>query len=128
MAFWVVFWVVLWVVLWSLWVVALSGYSNLKVVHIPRHNFQILLFVLFSQIDIHQNTHHVTHLVRNVLHQLLGILYTAHFAIVLYAYIKDTALCIGKTTNPFLVFVVPRFFDFYVLRFGFHHIVIHCIS
>ena len=55
-------------------------------------------------------------------------MHTAHFTIVLYTHIKDTALCIGKATNPFLVFIAPRFFEFYVLRFGFHHIVIHCIS
>ena len=93
-----------------------------------RHNLQILFFVLFFQIDFHQNAHHVTHLVRNVLHQLLGFLYTAHFAIVAQTDIQRTALCIGKATNPFLLFVAPRFFEFYVLRFGFHHIVIHCIS
>ena len=33
-------------------------------------------------------------------------------------YIKDTALCIGKATNPFLVFVTPGFFEFYVLKLG----------
>ena len=49
-------------------------------------------------------------------------------AIILYAYIKDTALCIGKATNPFLVFVAPRFFEFYILGFGNHHIIIHYIS
>ena len=30
------FWVVFWVVFWSLWVVALSGYSNLKVVQLKQ--------------------------------------------------------------------------------------------
>ncbi len=59
-------------------------------------------------------------------HQLLGILHTAHLAIILYTHIKDTTLCIGKATNPFLVFVTPRFFEFYVLKFCWHHILSKC--
>ena len=55
-------------------------------------------------------------------------MHTAHFTIITQTDIQRTTLCIGKTTNPFLVFIAPRFFEFYVLRFGFHHIVIHCIS
>ena len=36
MVFCMVFWVVFWVVFCPFWVVALSGYSNLKVVQIPE--------------------------------------------------------------------------------------------
>ena len=55
-------------------------------------------------------------------------MHTAHITIILYAHIKDTALCIGKATNPFLVFVAPRFFELYVLGFDVHYLFIHCIS
>ena len=92
------------------------------------HNLQILLSVFLFQINIHQDAHHVAHLVRNVLHQLLGILYTAHFAIVLYTHIKGAALCIGKTAYPFLVFVAPRFFELYVLGFGIHVFLLNDIA
>ena len=36
MSFWVVFCMVFWVVFYPFWVVALSGYSNLNVAHIPE--------------------------------------------------------------------------------------------
>ena len=54
-------------------------------------------------------------------------MHTAHITIILYAHIKDTALCIGKGTNPFLVFIAPRFFELYVLGFSIHHIITHYI-
>ena len=59
-----------------------------------RHNLQILPFVLFPQIDFHQDTHHIAYLIRDVLHQLLGFLYTAHFAIIAQTDIQRTALCV----------------------------------
>jgi len=43
-----------------------------------------------------------------------------------HAYRYTTAtLRIGKATNPFLVFVAPKFFEFYVLGFGIHHLIHH---
>ena len=69
------------------------------------------------QIHLSNNAKCSDNLVGNVLHQPFAVGHAHHFMVVIHTNIYSTALCVGKTTDPFEVFVAPRLLILYVLIF-----------
>ena len=72
--------------------------------------FDYIATVLMKQIYFRNNSENIAYFIRNILQQLFGICDTDIFAVVVLSDEKSSALRVGKTADPFDVFIAPRLF------------------
>ena len=80
-------------------------------------DLNILPVSLCEPIDINNDAHSISYLVRNVFHQLFGITDPDDLSAIITANIKLATLSIRKAAYPLQVFIPPGFFPFNILLF-----------
>ena len=86
-----------------------------------NRDFDVFLGIYRKQVYIYQQAQCIPDFIRDIFHELLGILQSDDMSLVIYAYKNLSTLSIRKTAYPLDILISPRFLVLDVLTFG--HIV-----